>query len=93
MNFLGWEWDLGSAAHFSFGLAGGLLGFGYNVLFAVAFLIVELLDWAVIDTRGGEMPSTAESFERTKEEFFEFFLGSIVGAFSRLLFLSFGLPI
>lgn len=93
MNFLGWEWDNGSKAHFGFGLTGGLLGLGYNALFAIMFLIVEFIDWAVIDTRGGETYDAAESFERTKEEFFEFFFGSIIGAFARLLFLAFGLAI
>jgi len=80
MILFGWNWDKGSVCHFLLGLAGGVLGIIYSVLFAGLFASVELLDYKLRWERVKEgTDSEPESWERTKQEFFEFLLGMIIG--------------
>lgn len=80
MNIFGWNWDKGSTCHFLLGLAGGVLGVIYSVLFAGLFASVELLDYKLRWERVKEGTDLEpESWERTKQEFFEFLLGMIIG--------------
>lgn len=84
MNIFGWKWDLGSVCHFLLGLSGGLLGFGYAALFSIIFALVEFEDYRLRLERIAEGTDTSpETWERTKQEYFEFLLGLIIAAFAR----------
>lgn len=80
MKIFGWGWDKGSVCHFLLGLAGGVLGVIFSVLFTGAFIWIEEQDyrrrWARIKQGTDKIP---ETWERTKQEYFEFFLGLIPG--------------
>lgn len=79
-NFF-WMPDLGSLCHFGLGFMGGFLGFAWAALFTGAFAVVEILDYFLRLERVIEGTDTKpETWERTKQEFFEYFLGLIIGA-------------
>jgi hypothetical protein len=88
---IGWAWDLGSLCHFLLGFSGGLLGFDYAALFAVIFSLIGFEDYRLRLERVIEGTDTKpETWERTKEEYFEFFLGLILASFIRIALISMG---
>jgi len=80
MNIFGWNWDKGSVCHFLLGFMGGLLGVVFSVLFTGIFYKIEYRDYLLRWERVKEGTDTSpETWERTKQEYFEFLLGLILG--------------